>query len=362
MDATWFIKLFGQSRSITSRRLQITLRLKGDVEGIPRPGFCVQMVVVWQPTRFGVASGSSCLGYRRRLPRMDCRVDTMRNLRRAIKVARTGTGEVARAIESCSFKLSERGFTMLIVTCRRSGKWKKAMEIFDTMNGDVVASSGVKPNFYTFSSLISVCCNGGACSKALQVFKSMKQAALEAPELAPDAEVYSTLIRGLSRGSWFVDAVQVFYESKALGLLLDNHGLVATIEALVDVCMLDDGVDAVDSLHGRGQLLPNKMYIQFLKSCADEGRVDVCVDMFIMMQMAGVEALPGACHQVMRAAANAGNCYMCVKLMQELDELNIDVSQETYECYNRAMERLEQKPELQWRSNCLSNVSCHNGR
>lgn len=264
-------------------------------------------------------------------------IESMRCLRRVLKAAKTGSGEVVQAIEACTFPLTERGFTMLIVTCRRSGKWKKAVEIFEAMNTPVVSSKGVFPNFYTYSSLISVCCNAGAWPRAMLVFREMKEAAREQLELSPDAEVYSSLVCALQRGKRMKDAVSVAAEAQEQCLVIDLDGVVAVVSALIELGRVEEALQWADELHGRDGILPAKLYTKILWECANCRDLSTCVEVFLMMQMVGVAPEEASCHEVIRAAAVAKDLGSCTDLLEEMKEGGINVKKETYECYLAAL-------------------------
>lgn len=96
--------------------------------------------------------------------------------------AKAGTSEVARAIESCTFKPREQAFTALIDLAGRMRDWRKALEVFESMK----KIRGVRPNKYTYSALIAACSSSGEWERALEVFGAMQKAARSDPHCRPN--------------------------------------------------------------------------------------------------------------------------------------------------------------------------------
>lgn len=257
----------------------------------------------------------------------------MRSLRRLLKAAKTGCGEIACAIEACTFPLTERGFTMLIVSCRRHGRWRKAMEIFEVMKGSVTMSAGVKPNFYTYSSLVSVCSAAGACSQGLQVLKEMRGCAKELPEIKPDAEVYEALITACYRRRRWRDVIYLH------DLMVQDdvnrssrNALLYALEACGELGVWKKGMDVLDMLIGMQVEVSGDMYQTLLSCCADRGDLHSAVELFLTMQMAGDVPDPVACHHMVRAAAAAPNPGMCLDLLDDMRDMDILIDVATYKC------------------------------
>lgn len=106
----------------------------------------------------------------------------MHSLKAAVSAAEIGTGQVAKAICSSTFKPREQAFTKLISVCGRWKQPKKALEVFETM----LELRGVKPNTITYTSLISACSSSGDFGAAMDVFRRMKAAAKSDPDCRPN--------------------------------------------------------------------------------------------------------------------------------------------------------------------------------
>lgn len=242
----------------------------------------------------------------------------MRSLRHILKRAATGTGDVARAIESCTFHLNERGFTMLISACGRSGRWRKALEIFRSMDRKSVVARGVKPNFYVFSSLISVCSKAGACSIAMGVFNEMLREAAWNPELKPDGQVFEHLMRGLNKQGAHENVINLYYTMVKQRLPASVIVLLFVLEAFVKVADWDQAFKVLDEMHAADLHVPLEAYTLFLVGCANYGALDAAVEVFLTMQICGKEPNRSTCLQVIRAAAAASDPDSCLALLNSM--------------------------------------------
>lgn len=194
----------------------------------------------------------------------------MPSLRAKLKKAKPGTGEVRRAIESCTFDIGERGFTMLIATFGKSGPWKKALEVFETMSGPVMAARGIRPNAYSYSAIISVCCGAKASSKALGLYNEMK-AFNPSATLKPSALIYGCLIPECSRASCFHTVVELYQEMQAFGFQGSDATLLCVLEAMLVLKKWLMAADVLDMLQLRGFVVPQKSYKDLYRACAETG-------------------------------------------------------------------------------------------
>lgn len=264
----------------------------------------------------------------------------MRGLRRALKHIDTGNGSVARAIEASTFDLSERGFTMLIVSCRRCGRWKTAMEIFRVMKGESMRAKGVKPNFYTYSSLISVCCSAGACNQALGLYREMKREAEKDSSLKPDATVYSTLIAACHRRHRAQNVVDL-HDNMVQDCpdVESTKSLLCVLEACGEAKLWDRAFTMLDMLMENEQPVPLTTYIRLLSSCADQGDMQTGVEVFLAMQMAGVCPDPITCHHMVRAAAAAEDPKACLELVRSMQYEGVPISLPTFNCVSEVLNK-----------------------
>lgn len=106
----------------------------------------------------------------------------MHSLKAAVREAGVGTGQVANAIRSSTFKPREQAFTKLISVCGRWKQARKALEVFEAMQD----YRGVTPNTITYTALIAACSASGDINSAMNVFSKMKAAAKSNPNCRPN--------------------------------------------------------------------------------------------------------------------------------------------------------------------------------
>lgn len=264
----------------------------------------------------------------------------MRGLRRSLKHIDPGNGSVARAIESSTFDLSERGFTMLIVSCRRCNRWRTAMEIFTVMKGDSMREKGVRPNFYTYSSLISVCCSAGACNQAVALYREMKSEAVKDPSLMPDATVYDILIAACHREHRALDVVDLYDDMlEDCPDVINTKSILCAVEAFGDAKLWDRAFDMLDMLMEHDIQAPSTTYIHLLSSCAAQEDVKTAVEVFLSMQMTGICPDPITCHHMVRAAAAAEDHKTCLELVRSMGHEGVPISLPTFNCVSEVLEK-----------------------
>lgn len=191
----------------------------------------------------------------------------METLKRAICFAKTGTGEVSRALETCTFRPREQAFTALINMCGRLRDWRKAMEVFDAMK----AIRGIMPNTYTYSALIAACSSSGEWDKALSVFEAMKMNARVDPNCIPNEVTYSALITACQRGGMFDRALELYDEMIISGVKPDH----ITYSSVLAACEKSESWDRVeeilDIMHAQGMCGPQSVYAELINHYADYG-------------------------------------------------------------------------------------------
>lgn len=270
--------------------------------------------------------------------RRDMCVVDMKGLRIALKGVEPGSGEIARTIESCNFDLTERGFTMLIIACRRCSRWRKAMEIFTAMKGDKMRARGVRPNFYTYSSLISVCCRAGACDQALGCYRELRREAIKEMELMPDAAVYSKLIRACHRFNRPSDVVDLYYAMKAdCGIKAWKKCLMCVLEGLAQMTVWEEVFKVLSMMMKMGIDVPIGTYSNLLAYSADQKAAETGVEVFLAMQMAGVCVDSALCHSMVLVAVSAGDPAMCLDLLKSMVNAGRTVSCGTYRCIEQLL-------------------------
>lgn len=271
------------------------------------------------------SSGVSCEG--------SAPAEDIKELRKRLMLAEPGSGGVVKMIETCKCELSERGFTMLIIACKRYGNWRIALDILEAMKGEKMATKGIRPNFFTYSSLVSVCCASGACEQALQMYREMLVLAETDPALKPDDTVYNPLIVACHRYHRPADAT-ILYET-----MLEEYrekvckkSLVCVLECYGAIAKWREAFETLDVLVGSGVMVPVETYINLLSSCADQKAAGTGVEVFLGMQMAGVCPNSTACHNMALVAAAAEAPEMCLELLESMQESGVTASSSTYNC------------------------------
>lgn len=255
--------------------------------------------------------------------------EDMRSLRRCLKFARTGNGEVAKHIETSNFVISERGFTLLIAACRRTGQWRKAMEIFDAMTCARMVSIGLRPNFYNYSSLISVCCNAGRPAKALKVFRRMVTEARKSPDLQPDQELYRTLIAACFDARRYADVAEVYDVMTDANLTGDYATLRRVLRAFTELGEYRAAFNALNALHAAFGALNGTAYTKLISTFASGAGLGAAVELFLTMQMVGVEPVDAHCHELLAAAVGEGDRAAVAELLREMSDGGILLLPET---------------------------------
>lgn len=259
--------------------------------------------------------------------------EDIKELRKALMLADPGSGKVIKEIEACKFELAERGFTMLIIACKRYGNWRVALEILEAMKGEKMAEQGVRPNFFTYSSLISVCCASGACDQALQLYREMMDLAENDSKLKPDETVYNPMIVACHRYHRPADAAAL-YETvpEEYRVKVCKKSLVCVLECYGAIAKWSKAFETLDVLVRSGVIVPVETYISLLSSCADQKAAGTGVEVFLGMQMAGVCPNSTACHHMALVAAAAEAPEMCLELVRSMQEAGVTASSSTYNC------------------------------
>lgn len=261
-----------------------------------------------------------------------CAAD-MDALKMAVQRSPRGTGEVRRAIESCTFRPREQAFTALINLCGRLRDWQKAMEVFETMR----RFPGVQPNTYTYSALISACSSSGKHGKALEVFLKMKEAANENQECKPNLVTYSAVIAACERGGMFEVALELYDEMVRENVAPDRITFVSALAACEKSGNWEKAEDILNSMHQQSLAGTSGVYHGLLNYYAAEGTWDKALDLFIIMQMMGKCANRGMCRALMWALEAGDQAYMSLQLLDAMWDAGMVIDLETYNAALRAL-------------------------
>lgn len=255
-------------------------------------------------------------------------------LKKAIKVAEKQTGSIQESIESARFFITGRNFTALIRECRKHGQWEKAMEILEVVrNGDEFFGEG--PSFFTFSATISVCSKSGRLDEALQLLREMKNAMVEDPLMKPDAAVYRLIILCSVRLEKFSVAVGLLLEMIQYGLQANKETLLKVLSAMINGRSWLHAAWVLNELHSCDVVLSAQHYNDFIRSAVEVGNIEIATEVFLMMQMVGVDPDPFSCHYMVQAAVISGNPEVGMQLLEDMSENGIPVFKDTYRCLLR---------------------------
>lgn len=258
-------------------------------------------------------------------------LSNMNALRRALKTADVSKGEIAWAIENSDFNLTERGFTMLIASCKRCRLWKKASEIFNVMKGETIRKRGIEPNFYTYTSLISVLCVSGACPQAMKMLMEMRVAAKNNPKLRPDSEVYHVLVEACARANRRADVCRLHDMMVQDGVSRTSiPTLLSILEASSEMGCWGSALRILDELHSLQVDLSWRVYSGVLMSCAKKGAVGPAIEVFLGMQMAGTSPNQTTFHHVLQAAIAARDAYTSFELLNCMQDECITIRPTVY--------------------------------
>lgn len=251
------------------------------------------------------------------------------SIKSVLRMAKPGTGAIRRAIQSADFVIPGREFTRLIRDCRNTKQWEKALEILEAvrLGGPTV---GELPSFYTFSATISVCSKSGRVAEALWLLGEMKAAAAKDASIKPDASVYRLVILCCARQNEPAIAVRLLREMSEEGAMPSEDVLQQLLKALVGGVAGKKAVEVLDELHGLGVALPVGCYNSVLKTAANEGDMNTTTEVFLMMQMAGVDPDASSCDHMMHAIATASHPVRGLQLLQDMKESGIHLHASTY--------------------------------
>lgn len=277
----------------------------------------------------------------------------MDTLKRAVCFARTGTGEVRKVIETCTFLPREQAFTAMINMCGRLRDWRKATEVFESMD----CVRGVRPNTYTYSALISACSTSGEWQKALEIFQVMKISARTKPDCAPNEVTYSTVITACQRGGMVDEALELYNEMMNSGLIPDQGSFNSVLAACEKSERWDDVERILEHMHARGLTASAPLYGDVIEYHSDRGDWRKALDVFLNMQLAGVMPDKSVAFSLMRALERGGQHQMVLELFGEMQESGIAVDAETFNCAIRALSHRESQHSLSSSPSALSPVS-----
>lgn len=299
------------------------------------------------------------------------------SLRRMVKKALPGSGRVASVIKSAQFRITERGITVLIVTCRKRREWRKAVEIFNavplTGSSEEGGHPALVPNFYTYSAVISVCSKSGALETAMGLFREMQWMAEEDVRLKPDASIYRLIIASARNYGEYGLAVDMYHEGVCAGLDFDLWTLECALVSCVELrewrTMLDvvgemprvmdregENAEEGEEMDEQGAVCVREQYLLILESCRVSGDVDLAVETMLTMQMMGEELDSHVCESVMKAVEVAGDNAAGLGLLHEMMEHHIEISIECEASLMRLLQSTGKWKEAQNVSGWIQNL------
>lgn len=267
-----------------------------------------------------------------------------------IRKASAGTGEVRQALWSAKFGVSARDLTRLISSCKGPKDWEKAIEILEVArNGNQDNIDIVKPNFFSYSAAISVCCKSRRLDEAIGLLEEMKLAGVNDSSLMPDTVIYRMLISCCSKEDRMGQVLGLYADMERQGVVADRQTLMPVLGALIVEREWNRAADTLDRIHQDGDALPVTWYNDFIAGCAQDGNLNMSIEVFLMMQMMTVE--PTACtfYYLMQAIELAQHPAMGIDLVRQMLDAGATLCMGTYISLIRIIvksEMLELLPEI----------------
>lgn len=252
-------------------------------------------------------------------------------LKRAIKMAEKQTGSVRKSMVSAGFYITGRNSTALIRGCRKGGQWEKALEILEVVRSKG-AFAGEGPSFYTFSAAVSVCSKSERLDEALWVLNEMKHAAMDNPLLKPDEAVYRLITLCSARLHKYSVTVEMLSEMKQRGFQAEKETLMEVLSIMVRGRCWRYATWVLNELHSCDIVLSAQTYSDFIGCAVEAGKIGIATEVFLMMQMVGVNPDPYSCHYMVQAAVASGNHVNGKELLEDASEMGIPVLKDTYQC------------------------------
>eukprot|EP00210_Caulerpa_lentillifera_P005247 g5014.t1 len=250
----------------------------------------------------------------------------MHSLKAAVREAEVGTGQVANAIRSSTFRPREQAFTKLISVCGRWRQVKKALEVFEAM----LDCHGVRPNTITYTALIAACNAAGDCKSAVEVFYKMKTAAKTDPNCRPNEVTYSKIITASDNAGYHGFAVSCFCEMEDYGIPVDQLTYCATLHSCLQTQLWKKAIEILSNMHEKGLAANVEDYYAMITYYGEKAEWEEALTLFLTMQKLGQSVDEYCCHALMRAFELAGISDMAMELLNSMWEENIFVQIETY--------------------------------
>lgn len=264
-------------------------------------------------------------------------LDSLRGLIQAVKAAPCGTGAVSEAIKAATFEISDRDVTRLIMACRNLKQWRKAIEVLDAARQGNGLVGTVQPNFFTYSAAISVCCKCRRLMEAMELLEEMKEAGRIDPNFYPDSVVYRLLISCSAKEGRPNKVLELHQDMIASGIEPDDQTLLLVLTALIEVREWRGAADILDRIHARQEVLPLDRYTQFIAACAKDGNLQMATEVFLTMQMVGLEPDARTCHHIMHAIEEAQHPGLGIQLVEDTMSSGITLRMETFVSLIRAV-------------------------
>lgn len=270
----------------------------------------------------------------------------LRLVKKAVMAAGIGDGEIGSVLSGARSTITDRDITLMILACKKNRNWRKALEIF-RYSENMAAESGGKPSFFTYSATLSVFCRARKVEEALRLLREMQEEARTNATLEPDAMVYRHIISCCVHEQKYATALEVYFEMLSRGTQPDDQTLMRVLTACVAEKEWGEGTNVMDKVHARGEQLKPEEYQVFIEACAADGNLGMVTEVFIMMQMAGVEPDGEIVHHVMLAIEEAKCPQMGAQLLDSLLSCGVDISVETMLCLIRTIHSCKQYELLQ---------------
>lgn len=267
-------------------------------------------------------------------------LDSLPMLAEAVKTASLGDGSIKLLIDSASFEVCPRGLTRLIMACRNSRQWGKALEILDVVRSGKLAMVP-KPNFFAYSATISVCCKAGRAVEALQLLEDMNIAAKGDPSLAPDSVVYRLIISCCVKTQRYKAAFNMFRDMSDEGIEPDDQTLGHLLTAFASRKEWKVAMDLIDRVHGRSTALPLSQYNKTIAAMAADRELNAATEVFLMMQMMDVDPDVDTYQHLIHAIEHAKVPVYGIEMLESMQGCSFFASPKTFYSLFRTIAAVE---------------------
>lgn len=213
---------------------------------------------------------------------------------------------------------------------RQQAPWALNTYTYTTGAWDCVASTTL---LNTPSSAIAACGISGRCIEAEDLFHLMREASKTNNNCAPNTVTYSALISAYSRDEQgtSIDKVMALYDEMTDAHLQPD---AITFSALISACERAGAplhaVRILDEAHERGFVLQTPVYNSVLAALAAQGLSERATEVFLGMQVVGVEPNRGTYTALMTAYKQDGRWAAALDLLNDMQRSQVRPDAEVF--------------------------------